>query len=92
MDWIAPTDEELATTTDEEILCPGIDLDDPFGTGDGREHLSDRYPVCLGRVSSAAAADLGVVADPRPMRECWIDLEARRLHHVSGCRCIRRLT
>ena len=78
--------------TEEEILGPGIDLDDPFGPGDGREYLSNRYPVCLGSVSAATAADLGGALEHGPMRECWIDLEARRLHHVPGCRCIRRLT
>ena len=91
MDWIAPTDEELAAMTEEEILGPGIDIDDPFGPRD-REDLADRYPVCLGHVSAAAAADLGALVEDGPIRECWIDLEARRLHHVSGCRCIHRLT
>ena len=91
MDWITPTDEELAAMTDEEILGPEPDLDNPFAPRD-REYPGDRYPVCLGSVSAAAAADLGVIVDPTPMRECWIDLKARRLHHVPGCCCIRRLT
>lgn len=89
MDWISPTDEELAAMTDEEILGPGIDIDNPFGPHD-REYLADYYRVCLG------SAPLGTVAaaivDGRPIRGCWIDLEARRLHHLPSCRCLRRLT
>ena len=26
---------------------------------------------------------------PDLMLRCWIDFEARTLHHVSGCNCIR---
>ena len=87
MDWIAPTDEELAAMTDEEILGPGIDINNPFG--DQKEvYLGDRYPVCLG----ADTPPPGTSIETGPMRVCWIDLPARRLHHVPGCRCIRRLT
>ena len=90
MDWIAPTDEELVLMTEEETLDRGIDLDDPFAPRK-REYLGDHYPVCLVRVSTAASLEMGKMPERRPMRECWIDLEAR-LNHVPGCRCIHRLT
>ena len=77
--------------TEEEILGPGIDLDDPFGGGE-REYLGDRYPVCLGSSPKAQAETLGVIVEDGPPRECWIDLQARRPHHMPGCRCLRRLT
>ena len=89
MDWIALTDEELAAMTEEEILGPGIDIDNPFGPRD-REYLADRYPVCLGSAPPGTAAD--AIVEDRPIRGCWIDLPARRLHHVPGGCNGRRLT
>ena len=78
--------------TEEELLGFGSDPDDPFA-GPPIEHPAGRYPVCLGTYTREEAEDMSAVFDAAGeslMRQCWIDLETRTLHHVPGCRCIRR--
>lgn len=42
VDWIAPTDEELAAMTAKKILGPSA----------GCEYLGGHYPVCLGSLAA----------------------------------------
>ena len=91
MDYIAPTDAELAAMPEDELLGFGGDSDDPVA-GPPVEHPAGRYPVCLGMVTREEAEDMGALfeeASPDLMRECWIDLETRTLHHEPRCTCIR---
>ena len=90
MDYIAPTDAELAATTEEDLLGIGTEPDHPLAGLPG-EHPAARYPVLLGTHASEEADAMGAIFDGEsyePMRECWIDLERRCLHHVLGCTCI----
>lgn len=90
VDYIAPTDAELAAMTDEELLGFMNDPDYPL-SGPPVEHPAARYSICLGAYSREEAEDMGAEFSPEHdefLDECWIDLESRRLHHVPGCSCI----
>ena len=88
VDYIAPTDAELAAMTEDELLGFGSDPDDPFA-GPSVEHPAGRYPVCVDSFTREEAEDMGAIYEDEPLRESWIDLKTRTLHHVPGCRCIR---
>lgn len=89
MDRIAPTAAELEALTDEELLGLGDpDPDDPWAARPVA-HPAEHYPVCMGSFTLEEAEDMGAIIEDEPLRECWIDLATRTLHHVPGCRCIR---
>ena len=48
VDWIAPTDEELAAMTEKEILGPSA----------GREYLGGHYPVCLDSLAATCPPNM----------------------------------
>lgn len=90
VDYVAPTDAELAAMADQELLGLMTDPDAPLA-GPPVEHPAARYPICLGAYSREEAEDMGADFSPEndELRdECWIDLESRGLHHVPGCTCI----
>lgn len=90
VDYVAPTDAELAAMTDPELLGAMTDPDAPLA-GPPVEHLAARYPICFGKCSREEAEAMGADFSPENdelLDECWIDMESRRLHHVPGCTCI----
>lgn len=90
MDYSAPSDADLASMTEEELLGRGSDPDDLFA-GLSVEHPAARYPVCLGEISREEAEELLGPAEwqPRIDFECWIDLGTRTMHYGLRCTCIR---
>ena len=87
MDYIAPTDDELQSMTDEEILGPpeGATVDD----------LAGRYAIELAVPEDELEA-LGIgpgdeeIVDMFDMENhCYIDLQRRRMVHGLRCRCIK---
>ena len=87
VDYIAPTDEELQSLTDDEILGPreGATVDD----------LAGRYAIEL-EIPEAELEALGISPGDEEIMDlfdledhCYVDLKHRRMVHGLHCRCIK---
>lgn len=88
VDYVAPTDAQLAAMPEKELLGFGNEPDELFA-GLPIEHPAARYPVLVGTDTREEAEAMGADFEPEHMRDCWIDLKTRRLNHVPGCTCIK---